>query len=338
MPVEWPAHHCRSISNMDSRKRLFASMAVIAILAGTWLSFWVTAPMPTTQTATVLPTPIGLAEFSLLDQNSDPFSRASFGGHWNLVFFGFTNCPDICPLTLQILANARQQMLDAGAQVLPRIVLVSVDPERDTPGIIGQYVSHFGASVIGVTGDLAEIRKLTDGLGVFFQIPSVDDGDYSVSHSAVVIVVDPQSNFHALFSAPHEAANFAHDLPIIMASQLDSAPLIAKDIVVTRPLPGVRVSAGYLSLTNASNQEILITRVMSPNFESVGMHESFLEEGISRMVELSEIAILPGRTIHFEPGEKHLMLRNPVDTPDIVTLQFYDGDTLLLSVATTLKD
>ena len=98
------------------------------------------------------------------------------------------------------------------------------------------------------------------------------------------------------------------------------------------------MSAGYLSLTNASNQEILITRVMSPNFESVEMHESFLEEGISRMVELSEIAILPGRTIHFEPGEKHLMLRNPVDTPDIVTLQFYDGDALLLSVATTLKD
>ena len=204
---------------MISRKRLIARVVVIAILAGIWLSFWITAPMPTTQTATVLPAPLGLAEFSLLDQNSDPFSRASFGGHWNLVFFGFTHCPDICPLTLQILANARQQMLDAGAQVLPRIVLVSVDPERDTPGIIGQYVSHFGAGVIGVTGDLAEIRKLTDGLGVFFEKTGVDAGNYSVNHSAVVIVVDPLSNFHALFSAPHEAADFAHDLPIIMADK-----------------------------------------------------------------------------------------------------------------------
>jgi len=219
VPVEWPVRHCRSISNMDSRKLAITGVAVITIVAGVWLSIWITAPMPKPQTATVLPAPLGLAEFSLLDQNGDAFSRASFGGHWNLVFFGFTNCPDICPLTLQILANARQQMLDAGAQELPRIVLVSVDPERDTPEIISQYVGNFGTGVIGVTGELAEIRKLTDGLGIFFEKTGVDDGDYSVSHSAVVIVVDPQSNFHALFSAPHAAASFEHDLPIIMANQ-----------------------------------------------------------------------------------------------------------------------
>ena len=204
---------------MDSRKKVIIRMAVISIVTGVWLSFWITAPMPRPQTATVLPAPLGLAEFSLLDQNGDAFSRASFGGHWNLVFFGFTNCPDICPLTLQVLANARQQMLDAGAQELPRIVLVSVDPERDTPEIISQYVGNFGAGVIGVTGELAEVRKLTDGLGVFFQKTSIDDGYYSVDHSAVVILIDPQSNFHALFSAPHEVASFEHDLPIIMASQ-----------------------------------------------------------------------------------------------------------------------
>ena len=204
---------------MDSRKKVIVGVAIITIVTGVWLSFWITAPIPKPQTATVLPAPLGLAEFSLLDQNGDAFSRASFRGHWNLVFFGFTNCPDICPLTLQVLANARQQMLDAGAQELPRIVLVSVDPERDTPEIIGQYVSYFGADVIGVTGELAEVRKLTDGIGVFFQKTNVDDGYYSVNHSAVVIVVDPQSNFHALFSAPHEATSFEHDLPIIMASQ-----------------------------------------------------------------------------------------------------------------------
>ena len=219
MPVEWPVRHCRSISNMDSRKLAITGVAVIAIMTGVWLSLWVTAPMSIPQTATVLPAPLGLAEFSLLDQNGDVFSRDSFGDHWNLVFFGFTHCPDICPLTLQVLANARQQMLDTGAEKLPRIILVSVDPERDTPEIIGQYVSYFGADVIGVTGELAEVRKLTDGIGVFFQKTSVDDGDYSVDHSAVVIVVDPQSNFHALFSAPHDAASFEHDLPIIMASQ-----------------------------------------------------------------------------------------------------------------------
>ena len=128
------------------------------------------------------------------------------------------------------------------------------------------------------------------------------------------------------------------DLPIIMASQLQSAPLVAKDIVITRPLPGVRMGAGYLSLTNATSQRILITKVTSPNFASIEMHESVLEDGISRMVKLDEVAIRPSRTVRFEPGGKHLMLRNPVDTIDAVTLQFYNGDALLLSIVTTPED
>ena len=124
----------------------------------------------------------------------------------------------------------------------------------------------------------------------------------------------------------------------LASCSIDSAPLVATDIVVTRPLPGVRMGAGYLSLSNATSQRILITKVMSPNFESVEMHESVLEDGISRMVKLDEVAILPGRTVHFEPGGKHLMLRDPFDTPEIVTLKFYDGDALLLSVVTTLEE
>ena len=323
---------------MNSRKQFIGSVAVIAILTGAWLSLEGLKPIPLPQTATLLPTPLGLADFSLLDQNSEPFSRGDFGGHWNLVFFGFTHCPDICPVTLQLLANARKQMLDSGQQVLPRIVLVSVDPERDTPDKIGEYVNYFGDGVIGVTGDLAEIRKLTDGLGVFFEKSNVDDGDYSVNHSAVVIVVDPQSKFNALFSAPHDAASFAHDLPIIMIDQAQIAPLIAEDVVIARPIPGVRMGAGYLSLTNTTGQGIRITKVTSPHFESVEIHESVLEDGISRMLRLDEIEIPPGRTVRFEPGGKHLMIQYSVDTPTVVTLNFHAGDALLLSVSTAVED
>ena len=121
----------------------------------------------------------------------------------------------------------------------------------------------------------------------------------------------------------------------LSACSVENAPLVVNDIVLAQPLPGARIGAGYLSLTNASSQRILITKVISPNFESVEMHETILEDGISRMVRLSEIAILPGRTVHFEPGGKHLMIRYRVDAPDVVTLMFYDGDSLLLSVDTT---
>ena len=177
------------------------------------------SPPPLPRTATMLPAATELAEFSLLDQDGAAFTRSSFEGRWNLVFFGFTHCPDVCPLTLQVLAKARAQMLAAGRDELPRIVLVSVDPERDTPAVIGQYVSHFGPDTIGVSGDLSELRKLTDGLGIYFEKSGVDNDNYSVDHSAVVIVVDPDGRFHSLFGAPHQADNFAHDLPIIMSTR-----------------------------------------------------------------------------------------------------------------------
>jgi len=202
---------------MDTRKYFIIAVAIIAIVTGIWMTSRVLSPPPLPQTATLLPAATDLAEFSLLDQDGVTFTRSRLEGRWNLVFFGFTHCPDVCPLTLRVLAKARQQMLDAGQDELPRIVLISVDPERDTPEVIGQYVSNFGEDAIGVTGELSELRKLTDGLGIFFEKSGSDGDNYSVDHSAVVIVVDPDGRFHSLFGAPHQADNFARDLPIIMS-------------------------------------------------------------------------------------------------------------------------
>ena len=98
-------------------------------------------------------------------------------------------------------------------------MLVSVDPERDTPEVLGRYVGSFGDGVAGLTGEIEQIRQLTDGLGIFFQKrePS-DDGYYAVDHSSAVLVVDPDGRFHALFSAPHRIENFVNDLPILSSS------------------------------------------------------------------------------------------------------------------------
>ncbi|MGI9201023.1 MAG: SCO family protein [Woeseiaceae bacterium] len=202
---------------MDSRKYFIIAVAIIAIVTGTWLSVQVLSPPPALQTATRLPAATELAEFSLLDQNSESFTHSDFEGRWNLLFFGFTHCPDICPMTLQVLANAQQLLADDGHDELPRIVLVSVDPERDTPDILGQYVAHFGDDSVGITGELTEVKKLTDGLGIFFE-KSGEQDNYSVDHSAVVIVINPDGKFHALFGAPHKAENFAHDIPILMST------------------------------------------------------------------------------------------------------------------------
>jgi len=203
-----------------SRKNVFiAAVAVFAIATGGWLSYQLASPPPIPQTATVLPVAGELAEFSLVDHHGAEIGRDTFKGYWNLVFFGFTHCPDICPLTMQVLASARQQLAEKGHAPLPRIVLVSVDPERDTPEILSQYIAFFGDGNLGITGSLDELRKLTNGLGIYFEKTGLDEENYSVDHSAVVLVINPDGKFQAVFGTPHAAASFVHDLPIIVAGR-----------------------------------------------------------------------------------------------------------------------
>ncbi len=203
---------------MSSREFFIAVVALGAIGTGTWLSFSIMSPPPTAQTATVLPAPNPIADFELVDQAGETIGRDVFEGHWNLVFFGFTHCPDICPLTLRVLSAAQATLAEDGAESLPRIVLVSVDPERDTPEILGDYLEHFGAGHLGITGSLEGVRQLTAGLGIFFQKSATSGDNYSVDHSAAVLVINPRGEFHAVFGAPHKAENYVHDMPIIMAT------------------------------------------------------------------------------------------------------------------------
>ena len=164
--------------------------------------------------ATVLPAPRPLPPFSLVDQHGRPFTNSSLTGRQSVMFFGFTNCPDICPATLQQLAIARQRLASSGTAD-PDIILVSVDPERDTPEVLAEYVGHFGAGVRGVTGSVADISEFTASLGIFFAISGDSEKDYSVDHSTAVLVIDGDGQWQAVFSAPHSIDSFVHDLPLL---------------------------------------------------------------------------------------------------------------------------
>ena len=202
---------------MSPRNILVAVVLAIALAAGVVVATRLSAPAEL-KTALVLPAPNALPEFELLDPLGNAVNRETFLDQWSLMFFGFTHCPDICPLTMQTLAAAQRELDADGQQPLPQIVLVSVDPERDTPQLIGQYVSHFGDGNLGVTGSLNELTKLTSALGIYFEKQPGDGESYAVDHSAAVLLINPNGEFHALFSGPHVAANYVHDLPIIMES------------------------------------------------------------------------------------------------------------------------
>jgi protein SCO1/2 len=204
------------------RKILLVTLAVLALGGGATAVFMQlqgTHELPSH--ATVIPAPMPLPEFALLDHAGNQFDRQSLRGQWSLVFFGFTHCPDICPATLQQLAIARGKVLAAdGGQSnsFPRIILISVDPERDTVEIMREYVANFGADITGVTGDIDQLKKLTAALGIFFEKSADGSENYNVAHSAVVLLINPKAEFHALFSAPHNIENFVNDVPILTGS------------------------------------------------------------------------------------------------------------------------
>ena len=142
-----------------SRKQSIAVAAVVAIVAvasGMLLARALFTSQDSTQLAlakaTLLTPPRPLPEFELIDQDGSPFTQAQLRGHWSVLFFGFTHCPDVCPTTLGVLAKARQELSDLPDELQPHVVLVSVDPKRDTPQQLASYVKFFDSSFTGVTG------------------------------------------------------------------------------------------------------------------------------------------------------------------------------------------
>ena len=165
--------------------------------------------------STVLTKPIKLDEFMLTADDDSVFSNQSLKDKWSLLFFGYTHCPDVCPLTLHQLAQANKELADK-LESTPDIIMVSVDPDRDTSEILQKYVRSFGENVSGVTGNNEELDKLTSQLGIFYNANKHEGENYSVNHSAAVILINKNAEFHAVFSAPHSIEHFVSDLPLIL--------------------------------------------------------------------------------------------------------------------------
>ena len=144
-------------------------------------------------------------------------TAAALRGHWSLVFPGFTHCPDICPTTLAILDRAHD-LLGPTASAL-QVILLSVDPERDTPEALARYLAFFNPGFAGVTGEQEQLQRLYTGLGVqHIRIPGAR-GEYSVDHSAALLLVDPEGRLAGYFMPPFQAERLAADLgPLLAAS------------------------------------------------------------------------------------------------------------------------
>ncbi len=195
---------------------LVCSLAILSILSGAlFFKLLQARGQPTLQSLIVLPEAKTIADFALQDEAAKEFSLAEFKGRWSLLFFGFTSCPDICPNTLYQLQQVRAELAKHLAEdELPVIYLVSVDPGRDTPEKLAQYLSFFDPAFKGLTGDDRQLRALTMQLGIAYHVAEHDDNstEYAVDHSASLILLNPQAQLYGVFPAPQQAELMSHDL------------------------------------------------------------------------------------------------------------------------------
>ena len=143
--------------------------------------------------------PLDIIEFELTDQGDQLFTKNNLKNQWTILFFGYTNCPDVCPTTIFKLGQIKQQISKELPNVNLQILFITLDPERDSTERLREYLGFFNASMIGLTGDISKIVELTSNLSVFFQRINKEDG-YDFNHTASIFLINPKAQLKASFS------------------------------------------------------------------------------------------------------------------------------------------
>ncbi|HZV38295.1 MAG TPA: SCO family protein [Pseudoxanthomonas sp.] len=198
---------------------LVALAAGLGLLAAQWF-FGGKSPgpqWPETQAVTMFAKPRPLPAFSLRQSDGTQLTSGELNGHWTVVFLGFTSCPDVCPTTLAELAQAQKQWQALPDGTRPRVLFVSVDPERDTPTRIGEYAHGFSTDTLAATADVPALEEFARALGfVFMKVPGAhfaeNPQDYSMDHSANLAVIDPQGRMAGMIRPPFQPKTIASDM------------------------------------------------------------------------------------------------------------------------------
>ncbi len=191
------------------------AVATVAAIAGLGAAQWLSPKTQSIDSGTLLQQPRALGDFKLTDTSGAVFDRSRFQNHWSLVFTGFTYCPDVCPSTLGVLKVLHTRL---DAEKLPlQMVFVSVDPERDTPEKLERYVHYFSPDFIAATGPTEQLDALTQTLSlVYAKVPGSNAGDYTIDHSAALVLIDPQARVAGYFLPPLRIEALADDLARVL--------------------------------------------------------------------------------------------------------------------------
>lgn len=208
------------LKTMSTRiaRHIVIVVVVLVTLGGTaWLVWRAGTPVLNVQLPGVrtYDPPVPMPTFALSDVHGKPFTRTQLTNHWTLLFFGYTHCPDVCPTTLATLAQT-MKILPADAQQRVQVVFVTVDPDRDLPAMVAEYISHFDSRFQGIAGhSQAQLNELTGPLNIAYEYEdNVNEAGqridgYQVHHMASVMLIDPAGRLVADAAPPHSGESLA---------------------------------------------------------------------------------------------------------------------------------
>ena len=173
------------------------------------------AALPVLQAVRLIDPPRALPPISLELSDGRKATMATLAGHWTLVFLGFTHCPDVCPTTLAELAKAQVRWRALPEASRPRLLFLTVDPERDTPAVVGKYTHFFSPDTLAASARPAELARAAAALGLVYMKVPTNDGDYTMDHSATLVLIDPQGRQAGLVRPPLDGNAIAADLAVL---------------------------------------------------------------------------------------------------------------------------
>ena len=170
---------------------------------------------PTLVSGKILARPMEIDRFELIDQKNEVFNNKSLEGGWTVLFFGYTNCPDVCPTTIYKLAEIKNELKEDLSSTSFNTVLVTLDPDRDSTDRLEEYIGYFDESMLGVTGTYENIQSFTTSLSVFYQRINKEEG-YDFNHTASIFVFNKDGSLFATMSPANTIGELTQDFYTIL--------------------------------------------------------------------------------------------------------------------------
>lgn len=192
---------------------LAAFAAGFGLWAGqAWMNKQTPAPIAALQTVRMFPEARLIPDFALQGPEGRVMDKASISKHWTLVFLGFTHCPDVCPTTLGELSKSQKIWESVPLAKRPRVLLVSVDPERDSPKILADYAAFFHQDTLTATAPEPALADFVQSLAMVYAKKPLENGNYTMDHSATIVVLNPQGNEVGIIRPPFVPEKIAADM------------------------------------------------------------------------------------------------------------------------------